>query len=57
MFSSCTSLSQIDLSNFNTKYVTNMSWMFFGCTSLAYINLSNIKKKNVINMCGMFNQL
>ena len=30
MFSRCNSLTNIDLSNFNTQNVTNMSYMFYG---------------------------
>ena len=40
MFHGCSSLTKIDLSNFNTKNVTNMSCMFWGCSSL--------RKENVI---------
>ena len=40
MFSGCKSLTNINLSNFNTQNVTNMSDMFSGCKSL--------KKKNII---------
>ena len=34
MFSGCKSLTNINLSNFNTQNVTNMSFMFAGCSSL-----------------------
>ena len=34
MFSRCESLTNIDLSNFNTQNVTDMSDMFWGCESL-----------------------
>jgi len=34
MFSGCKLLTNIDLSNFNTQNVTNMSDMFWGCESL-----------------------
>ena len=34
MFYDCSSLKNIDLSNFNTQNVTDMSWMFSGCESL-----------------------
>ena len=40
MFYDCSSLTNINLSNFNTQNVTNMSHMFSGCSSL--------KKKNII---------
>jgi surface protein len=41
MFSSCSSLRSIDLSNFNTESVTNMDSIFAECTSLFSINLSS----------------
>ena len=45
MFSLCICLTNIDLSNFNTQNVTNMSEMFFGCSSLKKQNvLTNDKK-------------
>ena len=31
MFSYCSSLKELNLSNFNTNNVTNMSFMFSGC--------------------------
>ena len=41
MFRGCPSLTNIDLSNFNTNNVTNMSDMIYGCSSLTNMNLSN----------------
>ena len=41
MFYKCIFLTNIDLSHFNTQYVTDMSFMFYGCESLTNINLSN----------------
>ena len=38
MFSGCAALTSIDLKNFNTKNVTDMSWMFSGCAALTTIN-------------------
>ena len=40
MFSGCESLTSLDLSNFDTKNVINMSHMFSGCCSLKEITLS-----------------
>ena len=37
LFSECNSLTNIDLSNFNTQNVTNMSGMFYYCNSLTNI--------------------
>ena len=55
MFYECSSLTNINLSNFNTNNVTNMSWMFYGCSSLTNINLSNFNTQNVTYMSFMFN--
>ena len=41
MFWGCSSLTYIDLSNFNTQNVTDMSYMFFGCNSLIKLNFVN----------------
>ena len=54
MFHDC-SLTMINLSNFNTKNVTNMEQMF-SCSSLISIDLSNFNTQNVTNMNGMFFQ-
>jgi len=54
MFEGCWSLTNINLSNFNTNNVTNMSSMFEGCSSLKNINLSNFNTNNVTNMSSMF---
>ena len=40
-FSMCSSLISINLTNFNTENVTNMSYMFNECTSLKFLDLSN----------------
>ena len=44
------SLTSLDLSNFNSNNVNNMSYIFYGCSSLTSLNLSN----NVNNMNHMF---
>ena len=54
MFYGCASLTNINLSNFNTQNVTNMSNMFSLCLSLTNINLSNFNTQNVIDMSSMF---
>ena len=52
LFKGCKSLTNINLSNFNTNKVTNMSGMFYECSSLANIDLSNFNTNNVIDMSG-----
>ena len=54
MFCRCNSLTNINLSNFNTENVINMSSMFYGCNSLTNINLSNFNTLNVNDMSLMF---
>ena len=54
MLDGCNSLTNLDLSNFNTQNVTNMSDMFYGCNSLTNLNLSNFNTQNVTNMSLMF---
>jgi len=39
MFNGCSSLKELNLSNFKTNNVTNMGWMFQSCTSLKKLNL------------------
>ncbi len=55
MFRGCSSLSNLNLSNFNTQNVTNMSYMFYECSSLSNLDLSNFKTQNVTDMSEMFN--
>ena len=54
MFYSCTSLTNLDLSHFNTQNVTNMGLMFSGCNSLKNLDLSNFNTQKVTDMSGMF---
>jgi len=54
MFYRCTSLTKIDLTNFNTDNVTNINGLFSGCSSLTNIDLSNFKTNKVTNMGFMF---
>ena len=54
MFYNCSKLNSLNLSNFNTNNVTNMSSMFYDCSSLTSLNLSNFNTNNVTNMENMF---
>ena len=54
MFDGCSSLTSLDLSNFNTSNVTRMNSMFYGCSSLTSLDLSNCDTSNVTNMSAMF---
>ncbi len=54
MFSGCSSLTNIDLSNFNTDKVTSMFAMFSGCSSLMSLDLSKFNTTNVTETGAMF---
>ena len=52
--SSTTYIYKIDLSDWDTSYITNMNKMFYGCEHLAFINSSWFNTSNVTNMSNMF---
>ena len=54
IFRQCEDITEIDLSNFDTSEVTDMSSMFYGCSSLKSLELSSFDTSNVANMWGMF---
>ena len=54
MFLSCSGLTSLDVSGFNTSACTNMGSMFNGCNGLTSLDLSNFDTSNVTDMSGMF---
>lgn len=54
MFSGCSSLTSLDVSNFKTQNVTNMGYMFATCSALTSLDVSNFNTHNVTNMSWMF---
>ena len=54
LFHDCSSLKELNLSNFNTHNVNDMSYMFFGCSSLKELNLSNFHINKDTSMNQMF---
>ena len=55
MFDSCTSLTSLDVTNFNTEKVTNMAGMFYFCSSLTTIYASSkFVTTQVSNSSSMF---
>ena len=57
MFYKCSSLTSLNLSNFNTNNVNNMSRMFSNCSSLTSLNLSNFYTNNVTFVINMFSRI
>ena len=54
MFCSCKNLTSIDVKNFDTSKVTDMSCLFSYCESLTSIDVSNFNTSNVTYMSWMF---
>ena len=54
MFNKCSSLKEINLSNFNTNNVTKMISMFSGCSLLEELNISNFNTNNATYYDCMF---
>ena len=47
LFDGCSSLKELDLSNFNTNNVTDMSYMFYECSLLKELNLNNFTYSDI----------
>ena len=56
MFFGCSSLKELNLTNFNTDNVTSMWQMFSGCSSLKELNLTNFTTNKVKDMRSMFSE-
>ena len=54
MFTNCTGLQTLDVSNFDTSQVTNMSMMFYNCRGLQTLDVSNFETSQVTDMSSMF---
>ena len=54
MFYNCKTLTELDVSNFDTSNVTTMKSMFYNCSSLASLDASNFNTSNVTDMSTMF---
>ena len=54
MFSQCSQIIEIDLTNFISTKVGNIDYMFNGCTSLKSIKFGNFKTSGVNKMWGVF---
>ena len=54
MFSECTKITEMDLSNFDTSNVIKMWRMFFNCVELTSINLTNFNIPKAQDIRGLF---
>ena len=57
MFSGCETLTYIDLSNFDTSSVNDLSSMLSGCSSIEYLDISSFNMENVKSSDNMFYNL
>ena len=55
MFWGCEDITMINLSNFDSSQVTDMTAMLYACYSLISVDLSNLNISKVQNMRSMFN--
>ena len=53
MFYECYFLKELNISNFNTRYVTKMNYMFSKCSSLKKLNLNHFNINSTTNMINM----
>ena len=54
MFYNCSSLTTLDVSNWDTSQVTSMTYMFDGCRSLTSLDVSNWDTTYVLDMNCLF---
>jgi len=54
MFYKCESLKELDLSNFNTNNVTDMTSMFHFCKSLELLNIDNFNTNKLQKVGNIF---
>ena len=54
MFKGCSSLKELNLSNFNTSKTKDMRFLFENCSSLKKLNLSNFNVGYASDTKGMF---
>ena len=54
MFSQCSGLKSLDVTNFNTANVTSMGSMFSYCSGLKSLDVTNFNTSNVTYMRNMF---
>ena len=55
LFYGCSKLTSVDLSNFNTSKVYEMSNLFYSCTNLKNINFGNINTPSLETLKSAFN--
>ena len=56
IFNECSSLKELNLSNFDTTNATNMNGIFSGCAYLNNLNISNFKIENFESSSNMFDK-
>ena len=54
MFRNCRNLVSLEIKNFDTRNIMDMSDMFYGCNSLVNLDVSNFDTINVEDMSRMF---
>lgn len=55
MFAGCSSLTKIDISNWNTSNITTLQYIFAGCSNLKEVVMDNLDLSKVTNFSDLFN--
>ena len=54
MFRQCSSLTSLDITNFDTRQVTSMNYMFYQSTKITSLDLSNFNTEKCNSFTSMF---
>ena len=57
LFQWCSDLKDLNVENWNTENVTDMSFMFSSCESIEKLDIISFNTRNVSNICCMFNNV
>ena len=57
MFQGCSSLTSLNLSNFNTDKLKSMIRIFYDCSNLKFLDISSFKDDNLPESIEVFNDL
>lgn len=55
MFANCSSLTKIDISNWNTSNITTLQYIFAGCSNLKEVVMDNLDLSKVTSFSDWFN--
>jgi len=54
VFYACSSLKELNISNFDTDNAYDISCMFYGCSTLEQLDISNFRTESIMNIRDIF---